>query len=155
MPEQTMITSHSTEHHPIGLCISDLTEETEERELAVDVTQYFLTELPDVFGSMHDSTQVEESVEQKFRRLTDEWRETTMLSSSGTEIISHPAYLRIIGMGEKAVHLILRELQQREGHWFLALRSITEQNPVSPEDAGDMKRMAEAWIRWGHQNGYL
>ena len=48
----------------------------------------------------------------------------------------HPAYLDIIGMGDKAVPLILRDLKKETSHWFIALRAITKSSPVRPEDAG-------------------
>jgi hypothetical protein len=99
--------------------------------------------------------EVPAAVERKFSALAEEWRNATMLSSSSTDRLSHPAYLKIIGMGPAAIPLILRELEQHGGHWFLALRSITDADPVQPEDAGKIKTMAEAWIRWGKQNGYL
>jgi hypothetical protein len=58
-------------------------------------------------------------------------------------------YQRIIGMGPAVVPLILEELEREPGHWFWALESITEQNPVPPESAGKVGQMAEAWTRWG------
>jgi len=98
---------------------------------------------------------VDLATEQKFKRLTDQWRKETFLSSSSTDIVYHPAYLKIIGMGKIVLPLILRELEQSGGHWFLALSSITDENPVNPDDAGKIKKMKDAWIQWGKQNHYL
>jgi uncharacterized protein YcaQ len=97
----------------------------------------------------------EAELEAKFRMLADQWRKETMFVSSTTQKLFHPTYLKIIGMGWSAVPLILRELEQHGGHWFLALRSITDEDPVKPEDAGQIKKMAEAWLEWGKQNHYL
>ena len=66
----------------------------------------------------------------------------------------HPAYQRIIGMGQPVVPLILRDLEQEPDHWFWALQSITGENPVLPEQRGNLELMATAWLAWGKANGY-
>ena len=48
-----------------------------------------------------------------------------------------------------------RELEREPDHWFWALEAITQENPVPPEAAGRVAKMAEAWIAWGKQQGYL
>lgn len=69
-------------------------------------------------------------------------------------MVEHPAYQAIIGLGEPAVPLVLKELEQQPDRWFAALRAITGANPVREEDCGDVTRMAESWIEWGRANGY-
>jgi hypothetical protein len=66
-----------------------------------------------------------------------------------------PSYQQIIGMGPAALPLIFEELRQRPDHWFWALRMITGDDPVSPEDAGDIERMRADWLRYGEERGYL
>ena len=66
-----------------------------------------------------------------------------------------PSYQRIIGMGMPAVPLILEELQREPNQWFWALEAITDANPVPPEDAGRVRKMAQAWIDWGKQHGFI
>ncbi|MBA2524606.1 MAG: glycosyltransferase family 2 protein [Pyrinomonadaceae bacterium] len=97
----------------------------------------------------------DQSLEQEFLDLADQWRRETMMMSSSSDIVANPAYQQIIGMGEKAIPLILRELQQTGGHWFWALRAITRKNPVKPEDKGNLKRMAQAWLEWGRRRGHV
>ena len=92
-------------------------------------------------------------IEQKFRRLADQWREETEHLSSITKASMHPAYQRIIGMGHDAIPLLLRELQDDPDHWFWALNAITEQDPAQSEDTFD--GAVRAWLRWGKANGYL
>ena len=95
------------------------------------------------------------SLEPEFERLVEEWhRETDQLSDPGA-IFLHPAYQRIIGMGLPAVPLILEELQRAPDQWFWALEAITEANPVPPEAAGKVRSMAQAWINWGKQRGFI
>jgi hypothetical protein len=91
----------------------------------------------------------------KFYDLVATWREETQLSSSMNDIIMHPAYQRIIGLGPAVIPLILRELQVNGGHWFWALQALTGENPVSPDDAGRIKNMAHAWIEWGRVKGII
>jgi hypothetical protein len=64
-------------------------------------------------------------------------------------------YQRIIGMGWPVVPLILEELRREPDQWFWALEAITEENPVPAADAGNVRRMAQAWIDWGVSQGLL
>ena len=87
-----------------------------------------------------------------FHHLVEQWHEQRAeTSSSMSEIIACPAYLRIIAMGRRALPLIIEQLRS-EGddpdHWCAALEAIAGENPV-PEDAhGDTVRIAQAWIEW-------
>jgi hypothetical protein len=71
-----------------------------------------------------------------------------------SEISIHPAYQRIIGMGQPVVPLIMRQLEREPDHWFVALSAITGVNPVKPEQKGKLQEIAQAWIQWGQANGY-
>ena len=62
---------------------------------------------------------------------------------------------RPIALGPAVVPLLLRELERRPKHWFAALRSLTVADPVAPADRGHLGRMAESWITWGKEHGYL
>ena len=66
----------------------------------------------------------------EFDTLATEWREEQSVLSSAREMAMHPAYLRIIGMGERAIPLILEDLRKSPDHWFIALHAITGVNPV-------------------------
>ena len=68
--------------------------------------------------------------------------------SSVREVGQHPAYLRIIEMGPPALPLLLREVEESPDHWFLALREITQENPVLAEHRGVISGMAQDWLRW-------
>lgn len=90
----------------------------------------------------------------KFLRLKAQWEAETAMLSSTTEISMHPAYQEIIGMGPSAIPLILSDMKKELGHWFWALKAITGEDPVSPEQRGRIKEMTEAWLRWGREKGY-
>jgi hypothetical protein len=93
-------------------------------------------------------------IETRFLELAQQWRRETGMMSLVTKMSMHPAYQRIIGMGQPVVPLILRELEQEPDHWFWALQAITGANPVQPEQRGRLTQMANAWIEWGREHGY-
>lgn len=93
-------------------------------------------------------------LEAEFKKFAEEWRVETGMLSLVTQKSMHQAYQRIIGMGQPVIPLILRDLEQKPDHWFWALRAITGDNPVKPEQRGRMKQMALAWIQWGKEHGY-
>ena len=69
--------------------------------------------------------------------------------------IRHPAYQRILTMGESAVPLILDDLRQRHpARWFHALYEITGENPIPENSRGVFTEMVAAWLEWGKQQGY-
>ena len=75
-----------------------------------------------------------------------------------TDMAMCPAYQSMIAMGLAAVPLILSQLTS-EGdepdHWFWALRTLTNLDPVKAEDRGDIVKMADAWLGWGRSAGYV
>ena len=97
----------------------------------------------------------DEKLRARFRRLATQWRDECQLLSSTTAKAMHPAYQQIIGLGPEALPLILKELSEAPGHWFWALKSITGEDPVPAADAGDIRRMTEAWLNWGREHGYV
>ncbi len=89
-----------------------------------------------------------------FEKLADEWRQATEFVSSLTEMVTHPAYQRIIGLGNAAIPLLLNRLGDRPEHWFWALKAITGADPVAAEDRGNIDAMRGAWLAWGQREGY-
>jgi hypothetical protein len=87
-------------------------------------------------------------LEPRFRSLARRWKQDTLFCSSTTDMANHPAYREIIAMGWAAVPLILDELRTEPDHWFWALREITGEDPVAPQDRGVLRKMTEAWLRW-------
>jgi hypothetical protein len=94
-----------------------------------------------------------ESVEQRFRRLAAIWEAETLVLSNPNAITSHWAFQEIIRLGEAVVPLLLRDLEREPHLWVWALPEITGENPVPPADAGNIRKMSEAWLRWGRQKG--
>lgn len=124
---------------------------------AVAVTGYLLTPSATVRGDVgigYQASAHDQSLGDRFERLVKQWRSDTRDVSSVSDIILHPAYQQIIGLGAAAVPLILRELAQHRDHWFWALTSITGENPIPNEHAGRMEEMTRIWLQWGHEHGY-
>jgi hypothetical protein len=90
---------------------------------------------------------------EKFQALAETWRREVQFLSSVTEMVLHSAYQRIIGMGAAVVPHLLCELERRPDHWFWALTAITGADPIKPEDRGKLRKMTEAWLRWGKEQG--
>src|SRR4051812_24745790 len=95
------------------------------------------------------TTKPAESVEDRFRRLAAVWQAETAFVSSSSDLVAHPAFQEIVAMGPAIVPLLLRELENRTGHWHRALRRITGADPVPPADKGNIEKSGEAWLRWG------
>ena len=88
-------------------------------------------------------------------RLAAEWRSGRGHSSLSSEMVTHPAYLQIIGMGKSAIPLLLNEMNERPDHWDWALRAITGTDPVPQEAWGKLRQIASAWLAWGAREGYI
>jgi hypothetical protein len=93
-------------------------------------------------------------VEALFHTLAQNWIQETGMLSNLKESYMNPNYQQIIGLGQDVVPVILRELKSQPNHWFWALRAITRENPAPPGTAGKTREIAQAWIRWGEENGY-
>lgn len=98
---------------------------------------------------------VEPDLRERFEHLKKQWKEQSRFLSNTAQMSMLWPYQRIIGMGSRAVPLILAELHRESDHWFWALEAITGENPVPPQAAGDVSASAEAWVHWGRQRGLL
>ena len=82
-------------------------------------------------------------LEQKFNQLAKQWKAETAILSILSKKVIHPAYQRIIGMGDNVIPFLMKELERQPNHWFWALRAITGTNPIKPENRGRVNRMAQ------------
>jgi hypothetical protein len=94
-------------------------------------------------------------IQLRFKELAKRWRKETSHLSVASRMAAHPSYRQIVKMGWAVVPLLLAELRRKPDHWFIALEEITGNNPVSPECEGKLKRMADAWVHWGEQEGHI
>ena len=92
--------------------------------------------------------------ESMFARWVEQWREERGAASSLSDMFACPSYLKIIGIGERALPLIFARLRSERDdpdHWFAALEAITGENPIPENDCGDTLKMAEAWLSWAEK----
>ena len=61
------------------------------------------------------ATEPTETIEEKFQRLASVWRAETAYVSSSSDLVAHPAFQEIVGMGPAVIPLLLRELEHRTG----------------------------------------
>lgn len=99
-------------------------------------------------------TPAAETIEQRAGRLLRTWREQTAYLSSSTRITGHPAYQELMALGPAALPFLFRDLEQSgDGHLSKALTTLTGAHPVPAEDRGNVRKVAEAWLRWARENG--
>lgn len=108
----------------------------------------------EVFLSFDRLTSYRLPLELQFLMLACQWKQDTLFESSPWRMAAHPAYQRIIGLGRRAVPLILQQLGREADFWFEALVAITGEQPVPPQHAGNMEAMRKDWLRWGREHGY-
>jgi hypothetical protein len=96
----------------------------------------------------------EETLEDRFRRLSSVWHKETAYLSSMTEASSHPAYQEIIRLGPDVIPLLLRDLQAHHTHWFAALHVLTGADPIAPSSAGNVPKMVDVWMGGAKEHGY-
>lgn len=74
--------------------------------------------------------------------------------SSVHEIERHPDFEKIVAMGRTMIPLILREIEDEPNSWwFSALRRITGENAVKPQNSGIAKEMSRDWFEWAESEG--
>ena len=102
---------------------------------------------------MTATTAPKQELEQEFNELAQLWYRETRMLSSVQQIVLHPAYQKIIGMGKDALPLIFRELKRSRGHWLWALAMITRQDRAKPGQK--FTEAVDSWLAWGREMGYL
>lgn len=105
--------------------------------------------------AMPSTIPIDSTTEQRFQQLANEWLRDTAFVSDPIEKFMHPAHMKILGMGEKILPLVLMEVEKMSGHWFMILDAISAENPVTPEDQASPERTAQAWVEWGKKQGLI
>jgi hypothetical protein len=87
--------------------------------------------------------------------LAGQWERETGHLASLSRRKQHPAYHKIVQLGQPAVPLLLERLTTDPDFLFPALRDITGENPVPDEARGYYDQMVVAWQEWGRQRGFI
>lgn len=87
-----------------------------------------------------------------FSQLLKEWRHATLASSFVADKTSHPAFKKIVALGDDIIPLIIRELRRHADFLYLALQEIVDEKDVVPPAAvGNPRASVEAWLRWAER----
>lgn len=147
------ITDISTSYPSDLLCVGE-----QERFEPTNTDSNYFIRYNETFGaslSGYLSLDSESEMSRKFRRLVRKWENDTAYVSSIHQIILHPSYQEIIGMGQSVIPLIFNELENRTGLWFWALQALTGEDPTTENTHGNFAEMRRDWLSWGHEHGYL
>lgn len=82
----------------------------------------------------------------RFCRDAAEWKAETGHMSIVTDMVTHPAYQRIIGLGPPAVPLMIDDMRCKPAHWFWALTAIVGEDHA--HGATTVAEAAKMWIDW-------
>jgi hypothetical protein len=99
-------------------------------------------------GGYSETMDLDEMVE----GLVDEWERETCYMSSPNQTMRHPAFHKLVSLGDSAVGPLLRLYKRREGFIHMILSAITGLNPVDPQRQGDVRAARRAWLAWGRAN---
>jgi hypothetical protein len=134
-------------------------KERHEKEYLQTFTRLLTSEDKIILKQVKVSADPEPTLEEKFNEYANKWERETRYVSSVTEKIMNPNYQAIINMGlaspRLTLSLLLRDMKTTGRTWFTALARISKQNPVKQEDAGNVKKMTKAWLKWGKSEGLL
>lgn len=103
---------------------------------------------------LQQEIEVEPELERRFDELVERWINETGGDSSGLKVFAHPAYHKILDMGQDVLPLIFRHLESGGYHWYGALAKLTGADPV-PDDMYDRSQVRELWLAWGREHGWL
>jgi hypothetical protein len=111
--------------------------------------------MPPAIPRIEASVDLPQTVEAKLLSNFTEWMDGIAVISDANQIESHPAYKRIVSMGEAVVPVILRSLEREPSLLAWALFDITGVNPVRPADYGKIDKITKAWLKWGRKNKHV
>ncbi len=118
-------------------------------------SQKNITKVKAIAEHFNASASRQGGIKQRFYLLSKQWKNDTQYLSSINEMVLHPAYQQIVGMGPGAIPLILLELKTDPDYWFEALKAITGIDPVVENDMGNLSKMTESWLDWGRVNNHI
>lgn len=110
---------------------------------------------PQSYNVLFFNAILRKSIRSSFELYADQWSKESGAHSSMTLRKRHSAYKSIVGIGWSAVPLLLEALRSKPDFWFEALKEITGENPVRPDERGDYDKMTDAWMTWGQQKKLL
>lgn len=106
-----------------------------------------------VSGSVSHQEPPQTTIEAEFNALAEQWYRETRKILIANQIVIHPAYQQIIGMGKEALPYIFRELEKTRGHWIWALTMIYRKDHAKPGQ--NFRQAVDSWLEIGKLEGYI
>ncbi len=106
------------------------------------------------FNWTENTSSQRHELREEFTSLVARWRRETGKLSVVQKKAVHPAYQRIIGLGQDVLPFIFAELHQRPDDWLWALEAITGKDDVATPGS-NFDAAVHAWLQWGKARGYL
>ena len=78
--------------------------------------------------------------------LAQQWKNETGHFSVIQQSISHPAYLEIAAMRDKALPFLMEQVELGSAQWLPALRAIA--GPTRPDEGDSLEEAFNAWKQW-------
>lgn len=99
-------------------------------------------------------TPVDNQYKEEFERLVKEWVSAIRYKSIESQQVNHPAFFRIIAIGDKVKPSVFEEFSKRPFvAWLRALPAIIGVDIAS--EAENFPEAVRLWIEWGKENDYL
>jgi hypothetical protein len=130
--------------------MSNLLPKRDEEKLS---SKSLITDVGSSLSSEAKSMQEEDGASLLFTQLASEWEEETAHYAMLKKRYSHPAYQKVIELGSSIVPHILNRLEKSPDWWFMALRTITNENPV--EENNSFEEAIDLWLHWGKEKGLI
>ena len=111
--------------------------------------------MPTHAGALDRTEREKQSLVELFGELADRWKADTAPFSASWQIAAHPAYQQIADLGDDVIPLLLGRLAQPCVQWMMALCAVTGEDPSTTAHSGNIARMADDWLIWGRQRGFL
>lgn len=89
----------------------------------------------------------------KFHTLFNAWKSRTFLQSSVSKIIEDVNFKKIVEMGEKAIPLIIEEIDKNPGTLVWALNLITKTS-ISPNQRLTVSGACKMWVKLWKQHSF-
>jgi hypothetical protein len=140
-------------HPPIG--IAEWAAREPSWGEALDTHKRAARELEEALGHIRPADLITQSIAEKFKEQADKWESETAFLSATPMRVLHASYQSIMAMGPEVVPLLLRDLQETRRHWFWALRHLTNADPVTEKDKGNVDKMIATWVEWGRREGKI
>ena len=114
------------------------------------------TNVPGQFVHVFDVSIRPDSIKRRFDALRREWERDTMLVSNAATVLSHPAFMKVIALGDSVVPAILEFIESHPKEslfWTIALQTIVDDDPVPVEERSNPSKRRARWIEWGRRHG--